>query len=146
MFERARFGNAVLGMRVAMTSRFVRFLSTSGVAAFVNLLARYVLNHAMRYEVAVALAFPFGVLTAYVLAKAFVFEASSLPVRSQLARFTAINLLALVVVWTVSVVLARITFPWMGLSWHANDLAHLIGVASPAVFAYVAHQRYSFLR
>jgi putative flippase GtrA len=131
-------------MRLVLTNQFVRFLLTSCVAAFVNLLARYGLNHEMPYEVAVALAFPLGVVTAYILAKAFVFEASPLPVRSQLARFTVVNLLSLVMVWTFSVGLARIVFPLMGLSWHADDLAHLIGVASPALFAYVAHQRYSF--
>lgn len=127
-------------------SRFGRFLLTSGVAAFVNLFARFVFNRVMPFEAAVALAFPFGVITAYILAKAFVFDASTIPVRAQLARFTAVNVLALVQVWVVSVGLARVVFPSLGMSWRPDDLAHLIGVASPAVFAYVLHQRYSFQR
>jgi putative flippase GtrA len=98
----------------------------------------------MRFEAAVALAFPFGVITAYILAKAFVFETSSIPVRAQLTRFTAVNLVALVMVWIVSVGLARVVFPTLGLSWHPDDLAHLIGVASPAAFAYILHRQYSF--
>jgi putative flippase GtrA len=129
-----------------MMSRFWRFLLTSGFAAFVNLLARYEFSRVMRFELAVALAFPFGVATAYVLARAFVFETASIPIRSQLSRFTAINLIALVMVWGVSVGLARAAFPSIGFSWHSEDLAHLIGVASPAVFAFFAHQRYSFER
>lgn len=129
-----------------MTGQYARFVLTSGAAALVNLVVRYVFNLLMPYEAAVAVAFPFGVLTAYSLAKIFVFEPSSIPVRSQLARFTAINLVALIMVWCVSVGLARILFPKLGLAWHADDLAHVIGVASPAAFAFFAHQRYSFQR
>lgn len=126
--------------------RFARFILTSGVAALVNILARYGFSHVMRFEAAVALAFPFGVITAYILAKTFVFETSSIPVQAQLARFTGVNVVALVIVWIVSVGLARVVFPSLGLSWHPDDLAHLIGVASPAAFAYVLHRRYSFQR
>ncbi len=129
-----------------MTGQFARFLLTSGTAALVNLIVRYKINLVMPYEAAVALAFPFGVLTAYSLARTFVFEPSSIPMRSQLTRFTAINLVALIMVWGVSVGLARFVFPGIGLSWHADDLAHFIGVASPAGFAFVAHRRFSFQR
>jgi putative flippase GtrA len=58
------------------SSRFVRFLVTGGFAALVNLGSRYLLNQYMSFEAAVAVAYLFGVVTAYSLARLFVFERS----------------------------------------------------------------------
>lgn len=127
-------------------SRFVIFLLTSGLAAAVNLLARYVVNFWTSYELAVALAFPFGLATGFSLAKLLVFEPSTLPVTTQVARFTLVNLIALLLVWTISVGLVRFIFPLIGYRWHSEEVAHFAGVASPAIMSYLAHRRFSFAR
>jgi putative flippase GtrA len=128
-----------------MTS-FVRFLLTGGLAALVNLESRYMLNKFMSFEAAVALAFVFGVSTAYVLAKVFVFAASGQAISNEFGRFLVVNLVALVVVFCVSVGLATEVFPAINFSWHADSVAHFIGVISPVAFSYVAHRRYTFRR
>ena len=125
-------------------NRFFRFAVTGGIAALVNLGARWLLNRIMSFELAVALAYLFGMLTAYILARRYVFEASGRGVRSELYRFTLVNLVALVQVWLVSVGLAEWLFPAIGFRWHAYDIAHLIGVASPIVTSYLGHRHYSF--
>jgi putative flippase GtrA len=126
--------------------QFTRFLATGGIAAAVNLGARWVFDLVMPFEWAVFLAFPLGVLTAYTLARRFVFQASGRSVGSELQRFTIVNLAALVLVWGISVGLARIVFPAIGFTWHAHDIAHLIGVLAPAAMSFVAHRYYSFGR
>jgi putative flippase GtrA len=131
---------------IAGNVRFVRFLVTGGIAAAANLVARYVLNFAVSFEVAVVLAFAIGMLTAYFLARAFVFDAPAHGTRVQIARFAAVNAGALVIVWSVSVGLARVLFPAIGFTWHAVDIAHLIGVSSTAVTSYLAHKHWSFAR
>jgi putative flippase GtrA len=35
-------------------------------------------------------------------------------------------------------------FPWMAFHWHPEDVAHLIGVASPIFVSYYAHKHFSF--
>ena len=125
-------------------NQFFRFAVTGGIAALVNLVARRLLNLAMSFELAVALAYLFGMLTAYLLARLFVFQASGRGVRSELYRFTLVNLVALAQVWLVSVGLAEWLFPAIGFTWHAYDIAHLIGVASPIVTSYLGHRHYSF--
>jgi putative flippase GtrA len=127
-----------------MSSRFVRFLLTGGCAALVNLGSRYALNLFMSFEAAVAMAYLFGMVTAYVLARVFVFEKSGLAVATEFRRFVIVNLLSLAIVWVVSVGLAFYVFPAVGFRWHAEDVAHLIGVLSPSVVAYFAHKRYTF--
>ena len=91
-----------------------------------------------------AITYLFGMLTAYVLARRFVFDASGRSVRSELYRFTLVNLVALAQVWLVSVGLAEWLFPAIDFQWHAYDIAHLIGVASPIVTSYLGHRYYSF--
>ncbi|MGD9668425.1 MAG: GtrA family protein [Hyphomicrobiaceae bacterium] len=128
-----------------MNSRFVRFLITGGIAALVNLTSRYVLNWAMPFEAAVALAYLFGMTAAYVLSRAFVFDASGRSVQAEFSRFAIVNIFALVMVWGISVGLARVAFPAIGFTWHANDIAHLIGVLAPAVTSYLGHKHFTFV-
>lgn len=127
-------------------ARFIRFVLTSGVAAAVNLVSRYFLNFVMPFAAAVAVAFPFGMLTAYVLGRLFVFERSGRSVADELWRFTAINLLAAAQIWTISVGLAEYVFPAWGFKWHPLDIAHVIGVAAPVLTSYLGHRHFSFAR
>jgi putative flippase GtrA len=125
-------------------ARFIRFLLTSGAAAGVNIVARYVLDYVTSYEIAVAIAYLFGMVTAFVLARRFVFDAGQDAVSGQFARFALVNAIAFAQVWLVSVGLARLLFPAIGFTWQAETVAHVIGVASPAVTSYFLHQHFSF--
>ena len=68
----------------------------------------------MSFEAAVAMAYLFGMVTAYVLARVFVFEKSGLAVATEFRRFVIVNLLSLAIVWVVSVGLAFYVFPAVG--------------------------------
>jgi putative flippase GtrA len=127
-----------------ISGRFGRFLLTGGFAALVNLGSRYVLNEFMSFEAAVAVAYLAGVVTAYVLARIFVFEKSGSAAATEFQRFVIVNVLSLAVVWCVSVGLAICFFPAVGFRWHAEAVAHSIGVLSPAVISYFAHKHYTF--
>lgn len=127
-----------------MSGQFLRFLSTGGLAAVLNLLSRRELNKFMSFEIAVVLAYLLGMITAYVLARRFVFQATGRSVVSELKRFAIVNVFSLVLVWSISVGLANHLFPAIGLIWHADDIAHFIGVAAPAVVSYFGHRAYTF--
>ena len=127
-----------------MSRRFMRFLLTGGFAALVNLGSRYLLNQYMSFEAAVAMAYLFGVVTAYLLARLFVFEKSGHKIATEFRRFAVVNIISLAVVWSVSVGLAVYLFPYLGFHWHAEAVAHFIGVASPTLIAYFAHKHYTF--
>ncbi|MBU8875489.1 GtrA family protein [Reyranella sp. MMS21-HV4-11] len=129
-----------------MNLQFLKFLVTGGIAALVNLLSRYALNHVMSFEAAVVAAYLLGMATAYLLARRFVFDASGRSMASEVRRFVLVNLVALGFVWVISVGLARVVFPAIGMTWHADDIAHLIGVLAPAVTSYVGHRFYTFAR
>lgn len=122
----------------------VRFLLLGGVAAGVNLLARVALQPLVGFEAAVALAYVCGMIVAYSLFRVFVFGASGRSVASEAWRFTLVNLVSMALVWVISVGLARGVFPAIAFTWHADDIAHVIGVLSPAVTSWIGHKRYTF--
>jgi len=132
--------------RAIVLGEFGRFLVTGGVAAGVNVGARWLLSHSMVYEVAVVVAYLVGMVTAYALSRLFVFERSGRAMVDEAVRFTLVNMVALAQVWIVSVGLARLVFPAIDFTWHAEDIAHLIGVAIPAVTSYFGHRHFSFAK
>ncbi len=126
--------------------QLVRFLATGGLAALVNLTTRYFLTPALGFEVSVIVAYLIGMVTAYVLFRLFVFGHSGRSIVSEAYRFVLVNLLAIVLVWLVSVGLARNLFPAIGLVWHAEDLAHFIGVCVPAASSFVGHRYFTYAK
>jgi putative flippase GtrA len=129
-----------------MRKEFLRFLLTGGVAALVNLGCRYLLNAVMPFEAAVPIAYLFGMVTAYILARLYVFEDSGRSRFDEFKRFAIVNIFALFVVWGISVGLAKGLFPWIGFTWRADDIAHFIGVLSPAALSYFGHRSYTFAK
>ena len=127
-----------------MRGRFVRFALIGGLAAMVNLTSRCLLNLLMSFTVAVPVAYLLGMVTAYGLCRWFVFEGSGRSIADELWRFTMVNMVAAAQVWIISVGLGLYLFPRWGFKWHPLDVAHLIGVAVPALTSYLGHRRFSF--
>lgn len=129
-------------------ARFAAFLLTGAIAASVNIVTRWLLQHIMSFEAAIAGAFLAGLTTAFLLARIFVFNAPPGAPQGaphwQFMRFTVVNLVALVQVFVVSVGLARYVFPWFGLPWLGDTAAHVIGVLSPVASSYILHKHFSF--
>lgn len=124
--------------------RFASFIVTGGIAALVNLGSRWLLSHAMPYEVAVALAYLVGMTTAFLLARLFVFNASSDSWPAEYGRFAVVNAFSFAVVLAFSAGMLRLVLPFIGWAWHTEEIAHLVGVVSPIVLSYFAHKHYSF--
>jgi putative flippase GtrA len=127
-------------------SRFVRFVLVGVAAGAINILARIGLSRVFSYEIAVALAFPIALTFAFVINRRHVFDGAVGSAREQYAKFAAVNLLALVQVWAISVALARVVFPHVGLTWHAETIAHSIGVMSPIATSFFAYKYFVFAR
>jgi putative flippase GtrA len=124
--------------------RFVAFVVAGGIAAFANIISRIALSSILSYEVSIVLAYLVGMTTAFMLAKNYVFEKSGRPISSEYVRFSLVNVAALAQVWSVSMALVHLVFPYLAFSWHAETVAHVIGVLSPIATSYYGHKRFSF--
>jgi putative flippase GtrA len=123
---------------------FLSFVAIGGGAAALNWAARISIDVVTSFEVAIFFAYAIAMTTAFLLNRRYVFERSELTWTVQYWRFFAVNIAALVQVFVISVALARFIFPAARLTWHADEIAHAIGLASPVLTSYWAHRSYSF--
>ncbi|MCW8279301.1 MULTISPECIES: GtrA family protein [Agrobacterium] len=127
-----------------ISSPFVRFVLSGGIAAGVNVLSRAALSTITSYSAAIVIAYLIGMTTAYVLMKLFVFEESGRRPEAEYLRFGLVNMVALAQVWIVSVGLARWLFPLVGFGFYPEAIAHVIGVLSPVATSYFLHKYFTF--
>lgn len=127
-----------------ISKQFLRFLVAGGVAAAANFGSRILLSLVMPYTTAIVVAYCIGMVTAFLLNRRFVFEASSNPLHRQAGWFIAINLLAVLQTLAVSLLLARWLFPAIGMTFHPETLAHAAGVAVPVFTSYLGHKAFTF--
>ena len=120
------------------------FVLASGAAAAVNFGARIALSVFLPYTIAIVIAFFCGMATAFALNRRFVFRDASNSLGQQIGRFVAINLLALLQTLGVSLLLAEILLPRLGIDWHAHEIAHAVGILVPIFTSYAGHRRWTF--
>jgi len=125
-------------------NEFLQFLLVGGLAAGVNFISRIGFSELVSYRVAIVLAYLLGMLTAFILSKHYVFEKSGRPFKDELRDFTIVNIFAVIQVWLISVGLAEYFFPYITFTFYPEEVAHLIGLAIPAITSYFGHKHFSF--
>jgi putative flippase GtrA len=127
-----------------MSREFMMFLLTGATAAAINFGSRILYNLWVDFSWAVVLAYLTGMITAFILAKLFVFKNSQQSVRRSVFYFILVNLVAILQTWAISMALAYYLFPLLGVTLFAPEIAHAVGVAVPVFTSYVGHKRWSF--
>lgn len=124
---------------------FAFFLVLGSLAALTNLVARYLLNFVMPFEIAVILAYITGMVVAFVLFGKLIFDGGKATFWRRMNRFVQVNVLGAILAWAVSVAMARFILPAAGWTWHPVEVSHLVGVATPAFSSYFLHKHYTFV-
>ena len=124
--------------------QFLLFLAASGTAALANFGSRILLGTVLAYVPSIVIAYLVGMLTAFVLNRAFVFRDTRTHLRHQAFWFVAINVAAVLQTVVVSLLLARWLLPALGISWHVETLAHAVVAAVPVFSSYLGHRHITF--
>jgi putative flippase GtrA len=127
-----------------LSRQFVMFLVTGGTAAAVNFGSRIFYNQWLPFSGAVILAYLTGMVTAYVLAKMFVFKESQQSMRHSVMFFVLVNGVAVMQTWIISMGLAYHILPALGVNSFVKEIAHAVGVVVPVFTSYLGHKRWSF--
>jgi putative flippase GtrA len=127
-----------------MSRQYLVFLLTGGTAAAVNFGSRIVFNRWLGFSSAVILAYITGMITAFVLAKLFVFRSSQQSVQRSALFFVLVNVVAVAQTWGISMGLAYYLLPWFGVIRFVPEISHAVGVAVPVFTSYIGHKRWSF--
>lgn len=124
--------------------QFVAFLITGGVAATANFGSRIVYNVWVGFSTAIILAYITGMITAFVLARIFVFRDSGRTLHASAFYFVLVNIFAAAQTWVISIVLALYVLPSMGVENFVREIAHAVGVIVPVFTSFVGHKYLSF--
>ena len=127
-----------------LSHQFLLFLLTGGTAAAVNFGSRILYSVWLPFSYSVILAYLTGMVTAFVLAKLFVFKASQQSMQRSAVFFVLVNLVAIAQTWAISMLLLYVVFPAWGFSFYAAESAHAVGVVVPVFTSYLGHKRWSF--
>jgi putative flippase GtrA len=131
-------------IRQFMSRQFLAFLITGGLAAAVNFGSRIFYNQWMDFSVAIILAYLTGMVTAFLLARSFVFTDGSQSVQRSATFFVLVNVVGFLQTGAISLLLAYYVLPWAGITRFVPEIAHAVGVAVPAFTSYLGHKRWSF--
>jgi putative flippase GtrA len=124
--------------------QFLAFLVTGGFAAAVNFGSRIAYSLWLPYAWAIVVAYITGMVTAFVLARLFVFRDSQQALHRSVFYFVLVNVVAVVQTWAISMALAYWLLPALGVSDWVLEIAHAVGVVVPVFTSYLGHQRLSF--
>lgn len=127
-----------------MSQQFLVFLLTGGIAAIVNFGSRILYNLFINFSSSVILAYITGMITAFVLAKLFVFKSSQQSVHRSAMFFVLVNLVAVLQTWAISMGLAYYLLPSLGMTLFVKEIAHLVGIVVPVFTSYLGHKHWSF--
>jgi len=126
------------------SKQFIIFLITGGLAAVVNFGSRFIYNLWFTFSIAVILAYISGMITAFILAKVFVFTESQQSLKRSAIYFILVNLVAVFQTWFISITLVYYVFPSLGVDIYPKALAHAVGVIIPVFTSYLGHKHFSF--
>jgi putative flippase GtrA len=126
------------------SAQFARFLLVGGFAASLNFFSRIALSPWLPFAAAIIVAYLIGFIAAFVLNRIFVFTVTTNRLQQQMFWFFVVNVVALAQTLVVSLLFAHYVLPFLGVSWHAEEVAHAAGVATPIFTSYIGHKRLSF--
>jgi len=127
-----------------LSRQFMLFLLTGGVAAAVNFFSRMLYQLVMSFASAVVVAYLTGMVTAFILAKKFVFQHAASDTRTSFFYFALVNLLAVLQTWGISLLMAYHVLPWCGIDAFRYEIAHAIGLVIPVLTSFIGHKYLSF--
>ncbi len=131
-------------IRAFASRQFVLFLLTGGTAAAVNFLSRIFYNQWLDYSSSIIVAYLTGMVTAFALARLFVFTESRQDWRHSALIFTLVNVAAVAQTWAISMGLAYYILPSAGITHFAPEIAHAVGVVFPVFTSYLGHKHWTF--
>lgn len=127
-----------------MRAQFIRFAVVGGVAAAANICSRMVFSLFMDYLPAISCAYIVGMTIAFLANRIWVFAPSGKHWTLEAGLFIAVNMFGLLQTLVISWWLARLAFPWIGLEFHPETIAHVVGVLAPIFTSYVGHRYLTF--
>ena len=124
--------------------RFARFLLCGGIAAAGNWSSRFAWSLFLPFGAAVIAAYATGMVIAFLLFRALVFDPGENPLAVQARNFVLVNLVGMAATWALAQLLVFQLFPAIGMTFHAEAIGHGIAILAPALTSWFGHRLLTF--
>ena len=125
------------------STQFLRFAVVNSVAAVANIGTKTVCGFFLIDPLAVLVGFCVGLSSSYLLCRNYVFQPATGSNISEMARFTAVNMISLGITYGTyrhALVLLRGSFSLTESQPIVEALAYAIGVVAPVIFSFMAQK------
>jgi putative flippase GtrA len=129
---------------IYLSGQFARFILVGGTAALLHWLSRIAINQFTTFGWAVVLAYPVGIIVAFVLNKLFVFPGSRRSRKFEVSFFFLVNILAFPLVWAIAYILGENILASLMPLQLALAIGHGVGVAAPVLVSFLLHKFITF--
>jgi putative flippase GtrA len=132
---------------IEFTSKdFIKFLFVGGFAAIINFSSRIILSNFFTYSVAIFIAYIIGMIVAFLLSRALVFNATKNTASKQVLYFVLVNVVAVLQTLGISILLVNVIFPSLHFNFYNEEGAHIIGISVPIFSSFLGHKYFSFAK
>ncbi len=125
------------------TKQFLKFFAVGLSAAFIHWLSRVLLNFYFSFYWSVFIAYFFGILSAYILNRIYVFPNSNKSMYEQIYKFFIINLSFLPIVWFCSIFIYSLLIKF-GIDFYPEAIAHGMAVSLPMLITFILYKFLAF--
>ena len=131
-------------LKKTTNNQFILFLLTGGFSAIINLTSRIIISNFLRFEVSVLIAYFIGMLTAFFLAKKYVFLNIKKSDKKSFPIFALVNFVAILQTFLISKYI-RIWLINISDNLIIIDfISHLCGVIFPIFTSFYGHKYITF--
>ena len=120
------------------------FVISGAIAAFVNLISRFLFSQFLPFTLAVALSYIVGMTVAFILMSNFVFLRSSKKYFGEIFRFVIVNIISGLFVIIISKTMLALFVAFSPVTHILEFTAHAIGVSAPILLSYFMHRDFTF--
>ncbi|MCE0723013.1 GtrA family protein [Legionella resiliens] len=124
------------------SKQFIAFIIAGAIAVTVNFCSRIIYSYSFSFSTSILLAYITGMVVSFILVKFFVFKTSQQTLTRSIIYFILINLIGMSQTLLVSLLFAHYFLPAMDIK--SLEIAHAIGLASPAFTTYLGHKFLTF--
>ena len=123
---------------------FIKFILAGGFAAFANIGSRIFFSIFFPYNLSIVFSFFVGLSSGFLLMRKYVFVFKRNLLKSQIIRFTFINILNLFQTFFIAYSLKFLLGMMVNNIKIIELLAHIGGVSFPIITSYFAHKYFTF--
>ena len=123
---------------------FILFILTGGLSATINLSSRIIISNFLIFEISVLISYLIGMITAYYLAKKYVFLNSKKSYKKSLPIFALVNLVAVLQTFFISKYIRIWLMNIFNNLIIIDFISHLCGVIFPIFSSFFGHKYITF--